>query len=1060
MKIFYLLMMVMLVTSPFWGVLPKQANRYFSPNLDGVKDKLSIPLNIKDDGYLVKWKLILSKKEGEVFTPIRTFESVNALEIQNLNVLKFLNRIFQKKEKIVIPSTVEWDGLQENWSGSNVTYTKAVDGEYYFKILAIDESGNEASSPQVLVVLDTVTPESQLVLEDNIFSPNGDGRKDTLSLKLKVKNVTTYDEVAFEVLTSSRERKAVWKYTSTAFTNESLEIRWDGKDQTGKDLPEGNYLVRTEAADLAGNRQSSATTPIKLVRTFETLLVKSSTKVFSPNNDGNQDTLLLSQILSSRTGLLAWRTSILQVNGDRTNLMREYSGKKDWSEVLSLDGKNTLGKQIPDGKYFLLVEALFDSGNDLFSDRLDFEIDTKAPEIALTTEYNNFVPLASSEGRKTFKIGQQLKGQPTDLYRAELIDENSNVILSTNYGSNVPNAFEWDGKNNSSEMVAGKYRYVLIGRDLVGNQARSESTPFELIGETATASIAAQQTAFSPGKGNGRDFIGFKLDVNTKKEVTRQTVKILNEKRNMVWMTNANAFFDSTTWSGVDENGKGLPDGKYYYQLELTLSTGENPKVGGRYVILDTTPIQISKWKVPSYFSPNEDGRQDTLGIEFKKEVSEQLNFQDRVTLVIKDLKGQSVRQQSWLAEIPSGYAWDGLDQIGGKVTDGYYTAELTTLDAAGNKNVTSLEKFYLAQKLETLTFETSRQVLSISNADTVVLKPVLSTTNFLQHLSVWAQNASGQKYLLAQKLLSEPFIWTGKDVSNRFLPDNRYRVYAEASYEHGNISKSESKEILLDSVPPDNRIFTAPDFFSPDNDGVDDLLMIGLRASDTFGVTKNELTLFRQTKKDDKGRLIPQTLSNYLTFARPFKVWNLSNGEFKSQLTWDGLSDQKELVESANDYIFFFKSEDLAGNVSIISKPITVDVLVEKLPDGRLRIMINSITFAFDSARLSGDYDKTIDRLVYILAKFPDYKIHIVGHTDSRGQAWRNLELSQQRARSIYQALVDKDILAARLSTSGKGASELLLSPEKVEDNYTTEENYRKNRRVEFFLKKEEPKK
>jgi len=73
------------------------------------------------------------------------------------------------------------------------------------------------------------------------------------------------------------------------------------------------------------------------------------------------------------------------------------------------------------------------------------------------------------------------------------------------------------------------------------------------------------------------------------------------------------------------------------------------------------------------------------------------------------------------------------------------------------------------------------------------------------------------------------------------------------------------------------------------------------------------------------------------------------------------------------------------------------------------------------------------IDRLVDILTKNKSYKMEIAGHTDNVGSKSDNLELSEQRAKAVVDALVMKGISAARLSYKGYGEEQPLDTNETI---------------------------
>lgn len=82
-----------------------------------------------------------------------------------------------------------------------------------------------------------------------------------------------------------------------------------------------------------------------------------------------------------------------------------------------------------------------------------------------------------------------------------------------------------------------------------------------------------------------------------------------------------------------------------------------------------------------------------------------------------------------------------------------------------------------------------------------------------------------------------------------------------------------------------------------------------------------------------------------------------------------------------------------------------------------------DEIEFETDSAKIRGEASSTVlDELAAVLIKYPEIKVKIEGHTDSRGSQSYNRKLSQERAESIKVALVRRGIAEDRLSFEGKG--------------------------------------
>ncbi len=104
----------------------------------------------------------------------------------------------------------------------------------------------------------------------------------------------------------------------------------------------------------------------------------------------------------------------------------------------------------------------------------------------------------------------------------------------------------------------------------------------------------------------------------------------------------------------------------------------------------------------------------------------------------------------------------------------------------------------------------------------------------------------------------------------------------------------------------------------------------------------------------------------------------------------------------------------------------------------------VYGITFDTDSAAIKPESAQAIGEITKLLKNDPGLKIYVVGHTDNTGSAEHNLKLSQDRAQSVMQALVQNGIGAARMKSYGCGQYAPVASND-------SEEGKGKNRRVEL---------
>lgn len=106
-------------------------------------------------------------------------------------------------------------------------------------------------------------------------------------------------------------------------------------------------------------------------------------------------------------------------------------------------------------------------------------------------------------------------------------------------------------------------------------------------------------------------------------------------------------------------------------------------------------------------------------------------------------------------------------------------------------------------------------------------------------------------------------------------------------------------------------------------------------------------------------------------------------------------------------------------------------------------------VKFALNSAELVASYDKDIQDAAEYLARNPMVSATIAGHTDSTGTDAYNRDLSERRARAVYERLVNSyGIEPGRLSVKGYGEGQPMASN-------ATADGRRLNRRVDMVIDK-----
>ena len=141
----------------------------------------------------------------------------------------------------------------------------------------------------------------------------------------------------------------------------------------------------------------------------------------------------------------------------------------------------------------------------------------------------------------------------------------------------------------------------------------------------------------------------------------------------------------------------------------------------------------------------------------------------------------------------------------------------------------------------------------------------------------------------------------------------------------------------------------------------------------------------------------------------------------------------------------FLFRSENFSLADHNPSEPYKLDIKLQPVKTGE-SVVLKNIFFETGSADLKKESTVELNKLVSLLKENQNLKIEISGHTDNVGGEKENLALSENRAKAVYDFLVNAGIAATKLSYKGYGETR----PISLND---TEEGRATNRRTEFTV-------
>jgi flagellar hook assembly protein FlgD/outer membrane protein OmpA-like peptidoglycan-associated protein len=1014
---------------------------YMSPNADGKNDALVLPITVSDERYVNGYTLKIVDADGKVVRQIANKET----RPEDATFQNILKRLGYVKKGVNVPTELTWDGRSD--SGETVK-----DGTYKVILSAIDDNGNQGESPALEIAVDstpptlTVTPPADA--SGLVFSPDGDGNKDTLTIKA---SGSVEDEWKVEVKDIANQTVRTFIFKDSALQ----DIVWDGKNDSGQMVPDGIYHITFTCSDRALNSVNFNVDNIIIDTRQPPVSLSIDTNYFSPNNDGVKDVVTLSPGVPVKAGLSAWDLVVKDSSGaERWKL--SGVGADGLKSSFEFNGKDSAGNVMPEGTYQATLSVKYVNGHKPSISSPNFTLDVTPPTAKVSSDVAVFSP--NGDGKQD-EVTFSEKASAEDLWTGEIMDKSGAVLSTFRFNGSPDEKLVWDGMSDSGTRVPdGSYRYRLRSTDKAGNTGYSTEISVTLDTEKKNLMLSSDLRAFSPNADGLRDQVTFTPTVQAPLNVAEWKFEIDDANQAAVKKLSSKAKVpEKFVWDGKADSGKVVPDGAYSASLWVRYNSGDEITAQVSSLLVDTVAPSIDIAASPLLFSPDGDGKKDAVTITNSKPSADQWET------VILNSSGKTVKTFAWKG-LPDIVTWDGTDDAGNKLPDGAYKYQASATDKAGNKTTKSIDGIKIDTR-ETGVFVTASVPGFSPNGDgrldTEKFNVIVKLTDGLSAWDFSLKDQGGQvrkTFKGDASGLPREIVWDGKADDGQVYQGTYVGTFT-AHYAKGDEPQAQTSAVTLDTLAPDAKLALNPIPFSPDNDGVDDEVNINISVQDLSDIQNWKLEIFEAAVEDSPN---PDKAAKRRLFMK-----YEGQGKPAPRVTWDGKSLKGELVEAATDYPYEFTITDALGNATVVKGVIPVDVLVVRDGD-RLKIKVPSIVFrpgAADFNNLAQDIvDKNyyvLKRIAAILNKYKSYRVTIEGHANSISKIYdysaektqseeKNdvLPLSQARAQAVLKFLVQFGVDEKRLSALGRGSSEPVVS-------FKDADNRWKNRRVEFILEK-----
>ena len=578
---------------------------------------------------------------------------------------------------VPLPRSIVWNGTFRG-STAGTDGATVPDGDYVYQVAAVDASGAVTRTAPLPVTVDTRPPViEQVVAEHAVFSPTGDGRRDTVRI---------FQSGSREAIWTGQITNANGRVVREFVTADGHPPRvvWDGRTEAGVRVPDATYYYVLTGIDHAGNR--AASTPLAIVvhtLTDDVRLTPDAT--IAPVTDaGVPGPVVYDVTLEAPDDIVSWELAVAraaQAQRPGTALSRDGAGAPP-SRIVVL-ATEAEARAVADGEYLVTLSVRYRNGARSVSDPVRLMVDRTPPAGILSARTlpepgETDGPLVfGSPQRAAVEFSARLSDDPWTLYltHPKRIEE---IPLERFERTGDDAAFVWDGRDLSGRpMPDGTYRVRMEATGRAGNRGATNEMLVQKDSRRLLATLETDLDTFSPNRNGTRDSIMITAGYDPPDGISSTRLEILTEGGRVVH-ADVQPRITRYEWAGRTAVGAIVPDGRYTIRLEAVHRNGDRSVATAGPVVIDTVGPSVHQLGSPyRLFRPTGDGDRDTVPILQWTSLAEW-------TGRIVDSQARLILEGHWSGSAED-FVWDGRDPSGTVVPDGEYTYELAGRDTAGN---------------------------------------------------------------------------------------------------------------------------------------------------------------------------------------------------------------------------------------------------------------------------------------------------------------------------------------------------------------------------------------
>ncbi len=476
--------------------------------------------------------------------------------------------------------STSWRGTADRkfiWDGHAQNGLLARNGTHFYRLTSVDRAGNSGTSN--VVEFEVNYEETPVIITRALdaFSPNADGVFDAQSFSVRLEIPDGIESYTLSIVNENGEKVR----TIAARRSPRETIVWQGVGDDGGRVPDGTYYATITILYANGNRPSARTRPFVIDTEVPTISVATDTTLFSPNNDGNRDTVTLTSRSSAEE---LWEGWIKSADGRevRTIYWQGRTSSYVWN------GTDEAGNLVPDGIYYFEIATTDAAGNSARARTRNVRLDTRLTAIYLSTDRTRFSPNGDGVDDSLTLTMSTAIHDGVESWLVEIFSKEGEPTRSFS-GKRIPERIIWDGRDSHGVVREGEFYARYSVRYRKGDTPAVDSDLFYIDVSAPELTIITAPTPFSPDGDGVDDYLVFTIGAVDASELSDWEIDIRDPKGHRFRrFAGTGSPPRSLRWDGISGDGERVLSAEEY-RFTMTVADVLGNRTRARGVI----PVDI-----------------------------------------------------------------------------------------------------------------------------------------------------------------------------------------------------------------------------------------------------------------------------------------------------------------------------------------------------------------------------------------------------------------------------------------------------------------------------------